>query len=293
MITNIETNTLYISSLLKDKKPTFYNRFLKNLKSVDIIPKEIVETNDIWCRDYMPIQIAKNTLLQFDYNPNYLNTKKYVHLRSNLNLIINSNDFFNNFKIIKTNIILDGGNIVKSSDTIILTDKIFTENYRKNVSGLKYIIEEDKIKLVDKIKTVFNVKKVIVVPRLPNDWLGHTDGMLRFYDDNTILLNDWKSISAPRLLKQKLKETYDILKKHNFTIIDNIPHYEYSKNFYINYFHIGKYIFLPQFNNRKLNDEALSIFNNIFKECDIIPVQASEIETDNGVLNCITWNIKK
>jgi len=66
MITDKETNFLYFSDRLKTDYQTFYKRFITLLNRLNIKSGEIPDTKDIWCRDYMPIQVDKDKFVQFD-----------------------------------------------------------------------------------------------------------------------------------------------------------------------------------------------------------------------------------
>ena len=83
-------------------------------------------TNDIWARDYMPIQLANGDLIEFRFDPDYLQGryKGYRDLKTYPDLVCDAISK----KTVKSDIIMDGGNIVKSKDCIILTDKIVSEN---------------------------------------------------------------------------------------------------------------------------------------------------------------------
>jgi agmatine deiminase len=59
MIKSKETNAIFFSSQLKEKKEfkPFWKRLEKALKDKGIEPRLLTGTEAIWCRDYMPIQI--------------------------------------------------------------------------------------------------------------------------------------------------------------------------------------------------------------------------------------------
>lgn len=81
-------NTVYISSLLKKKFPTAAKELISVLDKHNIIVKELTNTKDIWCRDYMPIQNRLGELVQFKYNPSYLKGKKeWEESRSDVHII--------------------------------------------------------------------------------------------------------------------------------------------------------------------------------------------------------------
>jgi agmatine deiminase len=50
-------------------------------------------------------------------------------------------------------------------------------------------------------------------------------------------------------------------------------------------------VFVPKFGIKE-DDIAVKAFEKIFGK-PIVQVDSSEIANDGGVLNCITWNIKK
>ena len=76
MIAEWDTNRLFLSDRLEDDEPGLLTclRSLLNGVSIDIIP----DTNDIWCRDFMPIQLDENGFCQFVYAPDYL--RGFEHL---------------------------------------------------------------------------------------------------------------------------------------------------------------------------------------------------------------------
>src|SRR5947208_3361278 len=76
VIAEWDTDHLFLSDRLENKEPALFASLRSALKgvSVDIIPG----TADIWCRDYMPIQLDENSFCQFMYAPDYL--RNYQHL---------------------------------------------------------------------------------------------------------------------------------------------------------------------------------------------------------------------
>src|SRR4051794_22486519 len=76
MIAEWDTNHLFLSDRLENKEPAL----LVSLRSVLTgVPIHIIPgTADIWCRDYMPIQLDEVRFCQFVYDPDYL--RDYQHL---------------------------------------------------------------------------------------------------------------------------------------------------------------------------------------------------------------------
>lgn len=124
MIKDTDTNLVYISDKLRTKKRDFYNRFTCLLDEMGILWKELEGTNDIWARDYMPIQLDTNEFLMYQYNPDYLQEKKYNGTITDARPICKELGI--NYK--ETKLKLDGGNITMCGEYIVLTVKVFKEN---------------------------------------------------------------------------------------------------------------------------------------------------------------------
>lgn len=78
MITDSQTNFLYLADTLAIKYPDFYKRFENVLKDCNIPFDFLPQTKDVWAVDFMPIQTDLNKFVQFVYNPAYLQAKKYL-----------------------------------------------------------------------------------------------------------------------------------------------------------------------------------------------------------------------
>jgi agmatine/peptidylarginine deiminase len=296
MITNSQTNTVFFSSLLTEKPEfkSFWKRLNTALREKGIIPGLLTGTKDIWCRDYMPVQINENTLLQYVYDPDYLKSRKYSDKKSNVDLVIKENEIGKlGFKIRQTSLILDGGNIIASKDTVILTNKIFTENLGLPVSMLKSVTPEQKQRIIQKVKEDFGVKEVIIIPRLPGDVYGHADGMVRFYSENEVLLNDDKNYGYfSNNLIYKLRQVRKAIESNGLKIKALIGHKDYENDFYINYLQFGKLIFLPAFGNKKRDHSVFRKFCELFSRDNVVQIPSSAVSRHEGVLNCISWTVR-
>ena len=64
MITDQETNFVYFSEQLIEKGfETEYNKIVSILEKYSIGHGLLKGTKDIWCRDYMPIQVDKDKII--------------------------------------------------------------------------------------------------------------------------------------------------------------------------------------------------------------------------------------
>ncbi|OFX61850.1 MAG: hypothetical protein A2046_07440 [Bacteroidetes bacterium GWA2_30_7] len=292
MIADKDTNIIYFSEILKtDSK---FSKTCKQITDVldkyNIIYNFLPNTKDIWARDYMPIQISENKFIEYRYDPDYLQgtQKGKRDLKTYPDIVCDKI----NLKTIKTDIILDGGNVVKSSNAIILTDKILEENKRTY----------HKTQLLDKLRELFEVDKVILIPWDEDERYGHADGMVRFINDQTVLLNWYiglKNCKFKDKLLNTLKENrinYEILK------LDVLNKNEKLNWAYINFLQTSEIIILPKFviteDNQAFEDnQVLEQFKKYFpvyaKTGKIIQIDCTEIVKNDGALNCISWTTYK
>lgn len=275
-------NKVYVSSILKEKFPHAAEELFSVLRKHKVAFKELINTRDIWCRDYMPVQNRMGELIQFTYNPSYLKgNKEWEESRSDVHEVCSANSITPIFSDIN----IDGGNVVLFGDKAILTDRIFQENpdYEKNI-------------LVSELEELLKAK-VIIIPAFKTDVTGHADGMVRFVDKNTILGND---------LNIEYKYIRDGINKactSNGLRYINVPFFEpkYDKNhemnaigIYVNYLEVDNLIVLPKFNVDGNHDEEVeSLFKMIFPDRIIETVDYNEVAIEGGLLNCTTWTIKE
>jgi len=60
---------------------------------------------------------------------------------------------------------------------------------------------------------------------------------------------------------------------------------------YINFLQVDHKIFMPTFDNKVEDDNALARFEEIYGSSNVIPVPSRDIAMGGGVLNCMTWEI--
>jgi hypothetical protein len=185
MITDSQTNTLYLADCLPTKHPKFFADFEAVLKKCGIAFQLLPDTKDIWAVDYMPVQVSLDKFVQFVYNPDYLQSQKWIKTISDVESICNS------IKLnrIKSDIVLDGGNVTKTTDKVIMCDKIFIENphysRRQLADKLRELFEVD----IDDVKTVEYIRNT-----LPQELKEkYTDDILYYIID---VINDFFTSSG-------------------------------------------------------------------------------------------------
>lgn len=282
MITDWQTNKVFLSGKLKSNNSRVFNDIITvfdNLKcQYDLLPA----TKDIWARDYMPIQVSVNKFIEYRYDPDYLQgkTKNFRELKTYPDIVCS----LIGLETLKSDLILDGGNIVKSENAVILTDKILEEN--------KY--HYNKKQLLDKISEICEVDSVILIPWDKECEYGHSDGMLRFINNDTVLISGFYE-KADQELKNKMIKSLNKSKL-------NIEWLRCSKNehedniSYINFLQTKDLILLPKL-NKKTDDNAFAQISMFFPEYSnknrIVQINMTEITKMGGALNCISWTIKQ
>ncbi len=274
--------TVYMSALLASRYPAECKR-LTDILNKHNIPFAFLEgTKDIWCRDYMPVQAPSGKFVQFKYDPSYLRTPEYADSRSDVKLVDELNDIHPVFSDIN----LDGGNVVMYGDKAIVTDRVFSENP-----------DYDKERLVDELASLLECE-IVIIPAYKEtyDFTGHADGMMRFVDATTVLVNNLEQDF--KYMKDSIVKAFD---KANLKYI-NFPWFEYKEKgsndnaigIYLNYLEVGNLIIMPVFGVPGNKDaEALAKLKEVFPDKTIETIDYNAIALTGGILNCTTWLVRK
>lgn len=266
--TDKDTNRVYFSQLIKDF--TCYSSIIEKLDEHRIEHQTISFTKDYWVRDFMPIQVSETEFVQYEYSPDYLkNETKYI---THPDSCCKSLDI----ETKSLHLIIDGGNIIKCPNCIIMTDKVFSEN--SNLS---------RMQVINVLEKTFECN-IVFIPRDKNDIYGHADGMVRYIEENKVLLNnycDYDKTLRNKIVKV-LQTHFDVVELSFKTIKPSVNNWAY-----INYLQVQDLILLPALGLNE-DEEALEQFQSIFINQHIEQVNVSEIVQLGGALNCVSWNIK-
>lgn len=277
-----DSEVVYLSALLASQYPETCKR-LTDILNKHNIPFAFLEgTKDIWCRDYMPVQTPSGKLIQFKYDPSYLKGPKYSNSRSDVKHV----NEVNGITPIFSDINLDGGNVVMYGNKAIITDRVFSENPDWTEENLK----AELAKLLE--------CEIIIIPayKPEYDFTGHADGMMRFVDSNTVLVNN-----LDQDLMYMKKAIIKALDNANLNYI-NFPWFEYkikgntdhAIGIYLNYLEVDHIIIMPVFGVPGNKDaEALAKLKEVFPDKTIETIDYNDIALTGGILNCTTWTIRK
>ena len=283
-----DEQTVYMSELLKNKYPDTCKKLIGILDKYNVKYAFLKGTKDIWCRDYMPVQIESGKLIQFKYDPSYLKGEKWDNIRSDVSEIREKNDWLEKYTLQESDIKLDGGNVLICEGRAIISDRIFEENPN-----------EEKDALINKLSKLLECE-IIIIPALKSkeeDMTGHADGMVRFVNRNTVIGNE-RLPNEYKYMKEGLQNAID---KYNLTYID-FPYFENKDRehpisavgFYVNYLEVNDLIVMPVF-DREEDARAMKIIQKAFPDKQIETINYNDIAKEGGLLNCTTWvvNFKK
>jgi agmatine deiminase len=287
---------VYISNYLKNTdRGKLVAKQLKEIIGADNLIEIPVNKNE-WCRDYMPVKGYGGHLALFKYSPSYIVGRTTLE-----KTIPDQKEICDKLglKYEVSNVILDGGAIEIFEDIGIITDRVIFDNCSSwlNLEPSVFIEIKEKLKLT----------KLIVVPSDPWDFTGHVDGMVRFIDKNTVLINDSKTLDE----SIKKGTDYEIERynnwKNNFLLslttaglkIEKLPcavsSIEDDKDtdatgIYLNFLLLKDKIIMPSFNQyTEYNNVAKKRLEQLYKR-EVFPIEASKLAQHGGIINCVTWS---
>jgi agmatine deiminase len=141
---------------------------------------------------------------------------------------------------------------------------------------------------------LFQVKETILIPKEPYDPIGHADGLVRFIDENTVLVNDYSAIDKG--FGRRLRA---IFKKHRLEW-EELPYLisglgddgiQSAIGCFINYLRVQQVIVVPTF-GIKQDDRAVCRMEQLFPDATIVPLRCEDLARKGGVLNCCTWSLR-
>lgn len=286
---------IFISAHLKDdknKNGEFYGRdvyeALHNIEELEII--EIKNhSNNIWCRDYMPVKSSSGKYVQFTYAPSYMmDSTKWKARLPNAKKIHKELKF----DCISSDIVLDGGAIEVCDRKAIVSDRVFRDNPKKYEKDIR-----------NEIKRKLELDQLIVVPQYPYDFTGHVDGLVRFIDVDRVVVNDIEqelntAKSDRNTYRKKLVENWCYA--FRYALINAGLELDYIRTsipkdspaisgvgIYVNFLLLDKMILMPSYDN-KTDAEAAQKLEELYK----IPVEsinANKLSKEGGMINCVTW----
>lgn len=274
MIHDSEADEVWLSPWLQSQFPDIFAGLTAILEKEGVACKTIPCTNDLWCRDYMPIQIDNDRFVCYTYRPDYL-AKRACNRR----FITDSRAICRQLQLDAkySDMIIDGGNVVKAGNRIIMTEKVFAENP-----------QYDRSSLIRELEKLFECE-LLFLPWDKVEKYGHADGIVKAISDDTILMTNYADFDRD-IANDMLKclsaafhvETlrYDCRKKDSRSWA------------YINFLTAGHLIVLPKLNT-EYDEQALRQIETYYPDCTIAQLDITRSVAAGGGLNCMTWCRKR
>lgn len=273
-----ETNCVLVADLLPQRHPVVFQQLQMILKDRRVLLKEVAGNRDIWIRDAAPIEVSSNEFVQFQYQPDYL--RGYEHQ-------ITKAETFSGLSFIKrlqlSELVIDGGNVVGNTSTVILTDKVLKENPNR-----------DRNEVEHELKQLLRVERIIFIPKEPYDLIGHSDGMVRFIDEKTVIMNDYSKIDSKFAIRLRSS-----LERHGLKIellpyclerrsIDGISS---AVGNFVNYLRVGDLFIIPCYGISE-DLEATLRLQTLAPSATVVPLNCLSLAREGGVLQCVSWTIR-
>ena len=278
MTTDNLTNTVYFSGLLPKKCPILNQHIVEALETNKIRYAYLSDTKDIWCRDFMPIQIEEDRFVFYKYTPDYLQTPYYRRIQTNPEKVFQASQ--NRLEQLAQNaitidLVIDGGNVVKCGDTIVMTEKVFVENKDKTRTEVERIL-----------KDAFRCD-ILFLPWDRKETFGHSDGIVHYAGDGKILLTNYddSSLYYFRRFRKVLEKHFEVFPLKYATKRRHAHSWAY-----INFLQIGKLVLVPQLGLEE-DEQALEQIGKVLSDFEVIGIPALEAVRRGGGLNCISWNV--
>ncbi|PMP85809.1 MAG: agmatine deiminase [Thermodesulfobium narugense] len=256
------------------------------------------KTNDTWIRDNGPIFIKKNDNLIFlNFKFNGWGNKFNFEFDNDLNNKLFSSGIFDKRVIKKDiNFVLEGGSINHNSAGIILTTQNCLLNENRNPQYSKEAIEELFL-------NIFEQKKILWIKsgKLMGDHTdSHIDMLAKFVNKDTIVYSKSLNKNYPYYneLNQMEKELTNFRDCNNkpFNLIPIfLPEVRdkqgnYLPATYTNFLIFNSAVLVPIYHSKE-DENAMEVFEKIFFDKEVIPVDSRILITQGGALHCATNNI--
>ncbi len=240
------------------------------------IPDDVIRVSnvaDIWIRDFGTVSTI--TEVKFDYKPQYLENDDSVWIDTSYR------DWFvaKNLSSKKSNLILDGGNLVfNGEDKAITTVRVFEDNPRYSESEIDSMLKE-----------LLEVTEIAYLPEEEGDITGHSDGMAMWTESDKLLVNEYQEPFRSQVLLELENSFSDIE-------IVEIPYdlqtefwreWPSACGYYLNSLVTEDYIYVPVYGLDKDQQILELIQSHASKQ--VVSIDASNVCFMGGSVRCLTW----
>lgn len=272
---------------MKDQFPHIAREIETKLEEEGVKPKWLDQTNDIWVRDYMPLQMNDTYFIHYTYYPDYL--MRSLEDRASITNPIRLEQkllICEGKVVVNLPLILDGGNAVITDHHVIMTEKVLAENCRDRYSNENAVSNQIRKKM--KLEPLF-------IHWNKKEKYGHTDWLVRYLGGPTnmviVATNEEMTMDVSISAIKKLSETqcYDVREfKLDKPTVNSWA--------YLNYVQVNNIVLMPTVADPTNDVEAKGKLSRLFREANqevkIITIDCQDLIKAGGALHCISWNIK-
>ncbi len=255
----------------------------------------IAPSNDVWARDHGPISIKKNgntQLLNFQFNA--WGNRYPAKLDNAINHTVFKS--LHQYSTQDIDFVLEGGSIEYDGNGSLLGTARCLLNKNRNP-------QYSRTQITEKLKTNLGVQQITLLQHgalLGDDTDAHIDTLARFCNERTLMYahcekNDVDHFYELQKMQEELKHLKNIHGQAYQLIPIPLPAAIYHQGqrlpaTYLNFLIINQAVLLPIYQDDKDN-EVISIFESVFKEHKIIPINCLPIIQQYGSLHCLTMQL--
>ena len=276
-----DADLVYFSKKVLEKPEIakVYREICEILDEYGVKHELLDHTRDIWCRDYMPIQVYPNTFVQYNYDPDYLDCDEYRDTKTSPDGVCDSIHLVRK----KSGLILDGGNVIRTAQGVIMTRKAYNANHM-NQKKFEEIFRQD-----------FGINNITWLNWDRMEIYGHSDGIVRYIDDNRVLMTNYCEYDkdmAASFRKTLEHDGYEVTELH-YSIYSSRRKGDDLSWAYINYLQTSKVIIVPLLGIDKQDRETLEQIHELFPNTVVKGVYAVPLLNEEGGFNCFSWTVKE
>lgn len=246
------------------------------------IPEDVMlvsDVYDIWMRDFTTIN--PESPVQFTYTWASMTRQQSREVQGSFNSFANSHAIQRG----NTDLLIDGGNIVDNYAGRVITTTRFLEDNRLS-----------KAEGVEQLKSLLGASEVAIITP-DEEVLAHSDGMVSWIDDNTLLINDYTQ--DPNFRTEVMTELQTAFPNANIIEVpveygENAPGewegFESACGINLNATVTKQNIYVPTFSMSHEAQVLATMRANTSK--NVIEVDATGVCGMGGSVRCLTWQLE-
>lgn len=257
-----------------------------------------IETNDTWIRDFGYISIVEEGEVKLlDFRFDAWGGKFDAELDNEVNKVLHKKGYMGVTPLESIDFVLEGGSIESDGKGTILTTTACLCNPNRNGGLSKDEVEK-------KLKAYLGAKRVLWLDHgylAGDDTDSHIDTLARFISVNTIayvqcLDEEDEHYNALKKMENQLKEFRDNDGKVYSLLPLPLPSAKYDEEnnrlpaTYVNFLITNGALIYPTYSVKE--DKIVHLlFQDFFKDKEIIPVECSRLIEEGGSLHCSTMQV--